>query len=86
MAEQPLALIVGANRGIGLGVVREMLRRDWSRDRHRAQPGRAPAALHELAEQHRGRLDDRETGHQRPAADGWLRRPAARHARWMRCW
>ena len=56
MAEQPLALIVGANRGIGLGVVREMLRRNWSVIATARSPERA-GALHELAEQHRGRLD-----------------------------
>ena len=30
MADPSLALIVGANRGIGLGVVKEMLRKGWS--------------------------------------------------------
>ena len=30
MADPPVAVIVGANRGIGLGVVREFLRRGWS--------------------------------------------------------
>ena len=30
MADSSLALVVGANRGIGLGVVKEMLRRGWS--------------------------------------------------------
>ena len=30
MADPSLALVVGANRGIGLGVVKEMLRRGWS--------------------------------------------------------
>lgn len=56
MAEQPLALIVGANRGIGLGVVREMLRRDWRVVATARTPATADA-LNELAEQNRGRLD-----------------------------
>ena len=30
MAGPSVALVVGANRGIGLGVVREFLRRGWS--------------------------------------------------------
>ena len=30
MADTSLALVVGANRGIGLGVVKELLRRGWS--------------------------------------------------------
>lgn len=56
MAEQPLALIVGANRGIGLGVVREMLRRNWSVIATARHPERADA-LKALAEQNRGRLE-----------------------------
>lgn len=56
MAVQPLALIVGANRGIGLAVVREMLRRNWSLIATARTPERADA-LNELAEQNRGRLE-----------------------------
>lgn len=56
MAEQPLALIVGANRGIGLGVVHEMLRRNWSVIATARSPEHADA-LHALAEQNRGRLE-----------------------------
>ena len=55
MAEQPVALIVGANRGIGLGIVRELLRRRWSVIATARDPGRA-TDLADLAARHPGRL------------------------------
>ncbi len=55
MAEQKCALIVGANRGIGLGVVKEMLARGWQVIATARQPDRADA-LATLAAQHAGKL------------------------------
>jgi NAD(P)-dependent dehydrogenase (short-subunit alcohol dehydrogenase family) len=43
MANPPVALIVGANRGIGLGVVKEMLSRGWSVVATARHPDRAEA-------------------------------------------
>jgi NAD(P)-dependent dehydrogenase (short-subunit alcohol dehydrogenase family) len=48
MADPSLALVVGANRGIGLGVAREMLRRGWSVIATARRPG-AAAELKSLA-------------------------------------
>lgn len=56
MADTSLALIVGANRGIGLGVVKEMLRRGWSVIATARRPEEA-RELHALAAAHPGRLD-----------------------------
>ena len=55
MAEQPLALIVGANRGIGLGVVREFLQRGWRVIVTARNPAGA-TALNELASANPGRV------------------------------
>jgi NAD(P)-dependent dehydrogenase (short-subunit alcohol dehydrogenase family) len=50
-----LALIVGANRGIGLGLVRELLGRGWDVIATARRPDQA-TALHDLAASHPGRL------------------------------
>ncbi len=55
MPERRLALIVGANRGIGLGVTREFLAQGWDVIATARQPDRA-AALHDLAASHLGRV------------------------------
>jgi NAD(P)-dependent dehydrogenase (short-subunit alcohol dehydrogenase family) len=49
MADPSLALVVGANRGIGLGVVKEMLSRGWSVIATARRPGEA-SALKSLAQ------------------------------------
>jgi NAD(P)-dependent dehydrogenase (short-subunit alcohol dehydrogenase family) len=51
-----LALVVGANRGIGLGVVKEMLRGDWSVIATARRPGEAED-LKTLAAAHPGKLE-----------------------------
>ena len=56
MADGSLALIVGANRGIGLGVVKEMLRRGWSVIATARDPGKA-AELNALAAANPGKLE-----------------------------
>ena len=56
MADQPLAVIVGANRGIGLGVTREFVDRDWSVLATARRPSEAKALNH-LAAHHRGRVE-----------------------------
>jgi NAD(P)-dependent dehydrogenase (short-subunit alcohol dehydrogenase family) len=56
MSDRPVALVVGANRGIGLGVVRAFLARDWNV----IATARAPDAasdLKALAAAHLGRVD-----------------------------
>jgi len=55
MAEHQLALVVGANRGIGLGVVKEFLSRGWDVIATARLPDKA-AELHALAEQAPDRL------------------------------
>jgi NAD(P)-dependent dehydrogenase (short-subunit alcohol dehydrogenase family) len=55
MAEHRLALIAGANRGIGLGVTKEFLAHGWDVIATARQPDKA-AALQALAEQHPGRV------------------------------
>jgi NAD(P)-dependent dehydrogenase (short-subunit alcohol dehydrogenase family) len=55
MTEHRLALIVGANRGIGLGVTKEFLAHGWDVMATARQPDKA-TALHALAEQHPGRV------------------------------
>ena len=55
MAEHRLALIVGANRGIGLGVTREFLARGWNVIATARDPAHA-SALHELEAAHIGRV------------------------------
>ena len=56
MVDTALALIAGANRGIGLGVAREFLTRGWSVIATARQPDQA-AALHALADLHPGRVE-----------------------------
>ena len=56
MADPSLALILGANRGIGLGVVTELLRRGWSVIATARRPDDAKS-LRNLADLHAGRLD-----------------------------
>jgi len=56
MADPSLALVVGANRGIGLGVVEEMLRRGWSVIATARRPD-AAKALQALAAANPGRLE-----------------------------
>jgi NAD(P)-dependent dehydrogenase (short-subunit alcohol dehydrogenase family) len=55
MADGPVALVVGANRGIGLGVVKELLRRGWNVIATARQPAQA-AELAALAQSHPGRV------------------------------
>ncbi len=66
MAENRLALIVGANRGIGLGVTKEFLAHGWDVIATARQPEKA-TALHDLEAAHLGRvsiakLDISDTG------------------------
>ena len=55
MANPSLALVIGANRGIGLGVVKEMLRRGWSVIATARRPD-AAADLKSLAAANPGKL------------------------------
>jgi NAD(P)-dependent dehydrogenase (short-subunit alcohol dehydrogenase family) len=55
MAEQKLALVIGANRGIGLGVVRVFLEHGWNVIATARDPAKA-TALHQLAAAHPGRV------------------------------
>ena len=56
MVDQSLALIVGANRGIGLGVVREMLKGGWQVVATARRPDLAKD-LADLAAAHPGKLE-----------------------------
>jgi NAD(P)-dependent dehydrogenase (short-subunit alcohol dehydrogenase family) len=56
MAEHQLALVVGANRGIGLGVVKEFLGRGWSVIATARRPEQATELNALAAEQERGRV------------------------------
>jgi NAD(P)-dependent dehydrogenase (short-subunit alcohol dehydrogenase family) len=56
MADRPLALVVGASRGIGLGVVKEFLARGWDVIATARQPAKA-AALSDLSRSHPGRVE-----------------------------
>jgi NAD(P)-dependent dehydrogenase (short-subunit alcohol dehydrogenase family) len=58
MADTSLALVIGANRGIGLGVAKELLRRGWSVIATARRPTEA-ADLKTLSLMTRGRLDIR---------------------------
>jgi NAD(P)-dependent dehydrogenase (short-subunit alcohol dehydrogenase family) len=58
MAENPLALIVGANRGIGLGVVREFLGKGWDVVATARAPDTA-ADLQAVAARNPGRVEIR---------------------------
>lgn len=55
MTEHRLALVIGATRGIGLGVAKEFLARGWDVIATARDPAKA-TALHELAAAHLGRL------------------------------
>jgi NAD(P)-dependent dehydrogenase (short-subunit alcohol dehydrogenase family) len=55
MADNKLALIAGANRGIGLGVTKEFLAHGWNVIATARQPDKA-TALHQLAASHPGRV------------------------------
>jgi len=67
MAERPVALIAGANRGIGLGVVKELLARDWDVIATARKPADAKD-LSALAAAHPGRVDIRALEMNDPAA------------------
>jgi NAD(P)-dependent dehydrogenase (short-subunit alcohol dehydrogenase family) len=56
MADPSLAVVIGANRGIGLGVVKEMLSRGWSVIASARRP-EAAAELKSLATVNPGKLD-----------------------------
>ena len=56
MADPSLAVVIGANRGIGLGVVKELLRRDWSVIATARRPD-AANDLKALIAEHPGRLE-----------------------------
>jgi NAD(P)-dependent dehydrogenase (short-subunit alcohol dehydrogenase family) len=55
MSDHPLALVAGANRGIGLGVVKEFLTRGWDVVATARKPEQA-TALRALATDHPGRV------------------------------
>lgn len=55
MTDSKTALIIGANRGIGLGVVKAMLAKGWNVIATARNPEKA-TALHELAKSHPGRV------------------------------
>jgi NAD(P)-dependent dehydrogenase (short-subunit alcohol dehydrogenase family) len=56
MADPSLALVIGANRGIGLGVVKEMLRRGWAVIATARRPN-AATELKALAAENPGKLE-----------------------------
>jgi NAD(P)-dependent dehydrogenase (short-subunit alcohol dehydrogenase family) len=56
MADPPVAVVIGANRGIGLGVVKEFLHRGWSVIATARRPDSA-AELKALAAAHQGKLE-----------------------------
>jgi len=66
MTDRPQALIAGANRGIGLGIVRELLARGWNVIATARQPDQA-AALRDLSAGHPGQLDIRALDMNDPA-------------------
>jgi NAD(P)-dependent dehydrogenase (short-subunit alcohol dehydrogenase family) len=71
MAEHRLALIIGANRGIGLGVTKEFLAHGWDVIATARQPDTA-AALHELKTSHPGLISIPQLDVNNPAAlDGF---------------
>ena len=75
MADPSLALVVGANRGIGLGVVKELLRRGWSVIATARRPD-AAAELKSLAAANPGQAGDPAAGHDRRRPGGRVRRRA----------
>jgi NAD(P)-dependent dehydrogenase (short-subunit alcohol dehydrogenase family) len=71
MAEHRLALIIGANRGIGLGVTKEFLAQGWDLIATARHPEKA-TALHELSASHMGRVSIPQLDIDDPAAvDGF---------------
>ncbi len=66
MADNPLALIVGANRGIGFGVVTEFLSRGWDLIATARHPGQA-RDLTALTQAHPGRITIRPLDMNDPA-------------------
>ncbi|HEY1411753.1 MAG TPA: SDR family NAD(P)-dependent oxidoreductase, partial [Rhodopila sp.] len=71
MAEHRLALVVGATRGIGLGVTKEFLARGWTVIATARDPAKA-TALHALAAEHLGRVSVAQLDMNNPAAvDGF---------------
>src|SRR5262249_17476254 len=58
MADRPIALIAGANRGIGLGVTKEFLSHGWDVIATARAPDKA-TALDELAARHPGHVEIR---------------------------
>ena len=73
MTENRLALIVGATRGIGLGVVKEFLARGWDVIATARDPAKA-SGLHELEAAHAGRVSIPRLDMNDPAAvDGFCR-------------
>jgi NAD(P)-dependent dehydrogenase (short-subunit alcohol dehydrogenase family) len=66
MTDRPRALIVGANRGIGLGIAREFLARGWTVIATARQPDQA-TALHDLAARHPDQVDIRALDMNDPA-------------------
>ena len=71
MTDHRLALVVGANRGIGLGVTRQFLAHGWDVVATARDPANA-AALHALAGAHLGRVSVPRLDMNDPAAiDGF---------------
>ncbi len=66
MTDRPQALIAGANRGIGLGIVRELLARGWKVIATARQPDQA-SALRDLSTSHPGQVDIRALDMNDPA-------------------
>lgn len=66
MTDRPQALIAGANRGIGLGIVQELLARGWNVIATARQPDQA-TALRDLSASHPGQLDIRALDMNDPA-------------------
>ncbi len=67
MAEHRLALIIGANRGIGLGVTKQFLARGWDVIATARDPERA-SSLHDLTAAHLGRVSIARLDMNDPAA------------------
>src|SRR5580692_3318875 len=69
---EPTALIIGASRGLGLGLAREYLKRGWRVVA--TVRGTARTGLHELAEQADGKLEIATVDINEPAQIDALRR------------
>jgi NAD(P)-dependent dehydrogenase (short-subunit alcohol dehydrogenase family) len=78
MAGNKLALVIGANRGIGLGVTKVFLRRGWDVIATARRPDEA-TALHDLEIAHPGRISiSRLDTSNAPAVDGFAASLGAR--------